>query len=256
MGSPEAAPTIFWVLTTPRSGSNFVTGEIWRRLGGTPKPMEFFHPESVAMRNDFTPDPAAPVRSYLDCLIPRESLGGVLAVKMLWGQVQACCRYPDFLPQLAGRKVVVLRRRDVLRQGISLYITRQTGAWASGVAPRRRPLEEVPYDHEAIASLVDRMERHNAQLDRFVAAFGLEHLGVWYEDFIADPEAGSARVLDHLGLAPVAGPRPGAEVFRRQATDLNEELLARFLADERARLCGDGTHRGPPLFPAADLESA
>jgi len=247
---------IFWILTTPRSGSNYVTGEIWRRLGGTPKPMEYFHPESVAHRPDFTPDPAAPVRSYLDYLMPRESLGGVLAVKMLWSQVEACCRYPDFLPQLADRKIVVLRRRDVLRQGVSLYITRQTGAWASGIAPRRLPLEEVAYDREAIAAGVAGVEINNAMLERFTVAFGLEHLSVWYEDFVADPEAGSARVLDHLGLAPVAGPRPDAEVFRRQATDLNEEFLARFLADERTRLCGDGTDRGPPLFPAADPESA
>lgn len=144
---------------------------------------------------------------------------------------------------------MVLRRRDVVRQGISLYLTLKTGAWASGVSPSRLRPDEVPYDHEAIASLVDRMERHNAQLDRFVAAFGLKHLGVWYEDFVADPDAGSARILDHLGLAPVVGARPEAEVFRRQATGLNEEFLARFLADERSRLCGDGTYRGPPLFP-------
>ena len=126
--APETDRRIFWILTTPRSGSNYVTGEVWRRLGGTPKSMEYFHPESVGRRPDFTPDPAAPVRSYLDYLMPRESLGGLLAVKMLWSQVEACGRYPDFLPQLAGRKIVVLRRRDVLRQGVSLYITRQTGA--------------------------------------------------------------------------------------------------------------------------------
>ena len=251
----ESRRMIFWILTTPRSGSNYVTGEVWRRLGGTPKPMEYFHPESVKHRPDFTPDPAAPVRSYLDYLWPRESLGGLLAVKMLWSQVEACCRYPDFIPQLAGRKIVVLRRRDVVRQGVSLYITRQTGSWASEVAPRRRPLEEVTYDREAIASSVARMELHNAMLERFLVAFGLEHLSVRYEDFAADPEAGSSRILDYLGLAPVTGPRPDAEVFRRQSTDLNEEFLARFLADERTRLCGDGTYRGPPLFPPASSAS-
>lgn len=83
---------IFWILTTPRSGSNYVTGEIWRRLGGEPKPMEYFNHESVASWPDFTPDPAAPVRSYLDYVFARESVGGMLAVKMLWGQMQACCR--------------------------------------------------------------------------------------------------------------------------------------------------------------------
>jgi LPS sulfotransferase NodH len=246
---------IFWILTTPRSGSNYITGEIWRRLGGEPKPMEYFNSESVACRPDFTPDPAAPVRSYLDYLAAREGVRGMLAVKMLWIQVQACCRYADFLSEIAGRKIVCLRRRDVIRQGISLFILLQTGAWASGVAPRRLRFEDVAYDYEAIASRVARMELHNALLDRFLATFGLDHLSVWYEDFVAAPDAEAARVLAYLGLDQAAGPLPQAAVFARQSTGLDEAFYERFLADERARLSGDGTFHGPPLFSAAASES-
>ncbi len=247
---------IFWILTTPRSGSNYVAGEIWRRLGGEPKPMEYFNPESVACRPDFTPDPAAPVQSYLDHLVAREGLGGALGVKMLWGQVQACCRYPDFLSALTGRKIVRLRRRDVIRQGISLFIMRQTGAWASGVAPRRLRLDEVSYDYGAIAAAVDRIERHNSLLDRFFAAFGLEHLSICYEDFVAAPDAETDRVLAHLGLGRATGALPAAEPFAGQSTGVNDTFRERFLADERARLRGDGAFRGPPLFPTASPTSA
>lgn len=242
---------IFWILTTPRSGSNYVTGEVWRRLGGEPKPMEYFHPESLACRRDFTPDGESPVRSYLDYLVDREAVGGILAVKMLWIQVQACCRYSDFLAQLAGRKVVRLGRRDVVRQGISLFITLATGAWASGVAPRRLRYDQVVYDYDAIAAQVARMELHNALLDRFLVTAGLDHLSVWYEDFAAAPDAEADRVLTHLGLERAAGPVPQAEVFARQSAGLNDEFYERFRADERARLCGNGTFLGPPLFPAA-----
>jgi len=242
---------IFWILTTPRSGSNYVTGEIWRRLGGQPKPMEYFNREAVASWPGFTPDRASPVRSYLDFLAARQSMHGILAVKMLWIQVQACCGYPDFIPELEGRRIVCLRRRDLIRQGISLFIMMQTGVWASGVAPRRLPLDEVAYDHDGIAAMVARMELHNALLDRFLTAFDLPHLSVWYEDFAAAPDTEAARVLAHLGLEPAAGPLPDADVFARQSTGLNERFYERFLADERTRLCGDGTFRGPPLFPAA-----
>lgn len=242
---------IFWILTTPRSGSNYIAGEIWRGLGGEPKPMEYFNAESVAYRAGFTPDHTAPVRSYLDYLFTRESVGGVLAVKMLWGQVHTCCRYPDFIPELAGRKTIYLRRRDVVRQGVSFHIMRQTGAWASGVAPRRLRFDEVAYDYDAIAAAVARMELHNALLERFLVTFGLEHLTVWYEDFVATPDAEADRMLAHLGLAKAAGPLPQADVFVGQSSGLNEEFVERFLADERTRLRGDGTYRGPPLFPAA-----
>lgn len=139
----------------------------------------------------------------------------------------------------------------MIRQGISLFITRQTGVWASGVEPRRLRLDEVAYDYDAIASKVARLELHNALLDRFLAVFRLPHLPVWYENFVAAPDAESERVLAHLGLTPAAGPLPAAEAFVRQSTSLNEQFYDRFLADERKRLCGDGTFRGPPLFPAA-----
>jgi hypothetical protein len=49
---------IFWILTTPRLGSNFVTGEIWRRIGGEPRGMEFFDKKAVASHEDFAPGPA------------------------------------------------------------------------------------------------------------------------------------------------------------------------------------------------------
>lgn len=243
---------IFWILTTPRSGSNYVTGEIWRRLGGEPRSMEYFNREAVASATEFSPARESPVRSYLDFLVARQSMHGILAVKMLWIQVQACCGYPDFIPELTGRKIVCLRRRDVIRQGISLFLMMQTGVWASGVEPRRLRYDEVAYDYEAIAAWVTRMETHNALLGRFLATFGLEHLSVWYEDFVAAADVEAERVIAHLGLERAPGPLSEAEVFARQSTGLNEEFYERFLADERARLRGDGTYRGPPLFPAAD----
>lgn len=249
---PIQHPTIFWILTTPRSGSNFVTGELWRRIGGMPKGMEYFNPDSIARRRDFAPDPAAPVRSYLDYLVPRESIAGILAVKMLWVQIASSCQYPDFLAQLADRRIVCLRRRDLIRQGISLYIARQTKAWASGAAPRLLRPEDVRYDHVAIAGEVARMELHNALLGRFLATFGLDHATVWYEDFVAAPDAESDRLLAYLGLARATSALSKATPFERQSSELNERLYGRFIADERARLLGDGLFRGPPLFPAVD----
>lgn len=55
-----------------------------------------------------------------------------------------------------------------------------------------------------------RIELHNAPPGRFLVTFGLEHLAVWYADFLADRETASVRILDHFGLAPIAGPRPAA----------------------------------------------
>ena len=73
----------YWILTTPRSGSNYVAAELWRRLGATPTFMEYFNADALATRAGFTPRPDAPVASYLEHLQATEAHEGVLCVKML-----------------------------------------------------------------------------------------------------------------------------------------------------------------------------
>lgn len=253
---PAMRPHVFWILTTPRSGSNFVTAELWRRLGGRPKGMEYLSEFGVGQQPDFVPDPDAPVRSYLDHLMRRESFAGVLAVKMLWEQMDLCRKYPDFVSELAGRKIILLQRRDVVRQGISYHLSLQSGWWVSCSTPRIRPPEEVPYDHAAIRAAVKRAENHHAHLRGFLTAFGLEHLHVWYEDFVASPDAEAARIFDHLGLTPTSGTVPVKTPFERQSSEINERFYERFLADERTRLAGDGSFRGPPIFARESVPDA
>jgi hypothetical protein len=246
---------IVWILSTARSGGSYFASEIWRRLGGTPKGLEYFNPDNVARHPSFVADPARPVGSYLDYLFAHESEAGLLVVKMHAWQVKASCRYPDFITQLDGRKVICLRRRDVIRQGISLYIARHTGIWSSAGASRLPKGDAPAYDFDAISTEIRQTEFQNALLGRLFSVFGLDHLTVWYEDFVADPDAESARVLEYLGLQPAPGPWSRDEPFTRQSSRLNDEFRERFLADERSRFCGDGTFRGPPLFPvAADAE--
>jgi len=242
---------IVWIFTTTRSGSTYFTGEIWRRLGGKPKIMEYFNPDAVPRQTTLVAHRERPVRSYLDHLVSRESERGLLAVKMLAWQVEASCRYPDFVPQIEGRKIVVLRRRDVIRQGISLSIARSTKVWSSRVASRMPERGAPSHDFEAIREEVRVTERQNALLGRLLAVLRLEHPPVWYEDFVAAPDTESHRVLEYLGLERASGPLRSEAPFQRQSSDLNAEFLERFLVDERKRLCGDGTFRGPPLFPAA-----
>jgi len=246
----------YWIFTTPRSGSNYLAGEIRRRLGGQPKSSEFFNPVSLRTFADFVPDRDAPVTSFLRYLHARHEIRGVLGIKMLWVQIELCCRYPDFLPAVAGSGIVYLRRRDVIRQGISLYFAEQTGSWISGKQPTRLGPMEVEYDHAAIEQKVARMERFNSLLQRFLHVHRLDHLTVWYEDFVADNDGEAGRILAHLGLEAFDGPLSDRRPFEVQATRRNDEFYERFLEDERLRLRGDGAYRGPPLFPEATSDDA
>jgi hypothetical protein len=214
-----------WIFTTPRSRSNFIAGEIRRRLGGHPLSSEFFNPDNLR-RNGFVPDPDAPVGSY-----------------------------PDFLPAVEGSGIVFLRRRDVIRQGISLFIAQRTGSWKSSKQPTTIAPLDVEYDHDEIENAVSRIELFNSLLQRFLLVHRLDHLTVWYEDFKADPDGESARILAHLHLPPFDGPLSDRQPFAVQATHRNDEFYARFLEDERRRHSGDGSYRGPWLCPGTTPDS-
>lgn len=268
---------IYWILTTPRSGSNYIAAELWRRLGGTPKPMEYFNPtwrglgqpprrtvhgdDAATLRFPaYTPRQGAPVAGYLDHLLQTEGRDGILCVKMLWLQVDACCRHADFLPALRSGPIIHLFRRDVIRQGISRYLATQTGQWASREAPSLLPVEEVPYDFAAIAANVAYVELHDTLLRRFLLAHGLEHVRACYEDFLADPDAEANRILDLLGLARHRVPPAAWMPYVRQSTVRSDEFYERYVAEERERfrtggakglrgVLDDGVYTGPPLFP-------
>lgn len=240
---------IFWILTTPRSGSNFFAGEIWRQLGGRPKSMEFLSESLLRRQTGFVPDTDAPFGSYLDHLMSNESMDGLLAVKLMWGQVETCCKYPDFLPRIQAGKFIFLRRRDTIRQGISFYLAAQTGSWVSSAKSQPVSPEDVPYDYELIARNVARLDSDNAKIERFLSIFGLNAVSAWYEDFLRSPDSESDRIISFLGLSRVSQDEMSTrKVFEAQSTAVNDRFYDRFLADNRARLCGDGSYRGKPLF--------
>jgi LPS sulfotransferase NodH len=244
---------IYWVLTTPRSGGNYVAGEIWRRLGGNPRVKEFLKPKFVESRINFRADATAPVESYVRFLRDKFGVGGILGIKALYSQMEPFFEYRDFISVLENRKIIYLYRNNIIEQGISYYLAKGTQQWSSSAAQApAADTAEIPYDFAKIMSWVKKMELHNTLLKRFLLVNNLKYLSACYEDFVADPGGATSRVMQYIGFAPPDDNPVRVGAFEKQSTTKNDEFYRRVVSDARSQFCGDGSFEGGPLFRRPD----
>jgi LPS sulfotransferase NodH len=113
---------------------------------------------------------------------------------------------------------VWVRRRDVLRQAVSLWRALQTQTWrdAGGAEPT------AVYSRAAIAHLTTLLADQDAAWGAFFADGGLRPLELVYEDYARDVGGAVDAVLVHLGLEPM-GDEGGDAPMRRQSDGISDE---------------------------------
>jgi trehalose 2-sulfotransferase len=230
----------YLVCATPRSGSTLLCKAL-ARTGVAGRPEEYFEalPHSGLPRQpreyvDGIPEARAlpplrrdaPLPQFADRLAEAQRLGttpnGVFGAKVMWGYfapvLDGLGRAPE--AQLPGLRYVLVRRRDKLRQAISLWRAVQTAQWNAD----DRAGGEPAYSRAAIDLLRGRLADEEAAWERWLAGRGA--LALTYENFEERPGDAVAAVLDHLGLEAPAG-APADAPLRRQADALTEDWVRR-----------------------------
>ena len=125
-------------------------------------------------------------------------------------------------------KLIWVRRRDRMRQAVSLAIARQTQAWSSEENRAIRicdPSEVSPIECLRALSLVCN---DDFGWERLVKALNLDVHVIWYEDLTQNYHEQSVNAMRHLGLDASITKIPEPPI-QRQASDLNEQVLDQFL---------------------------
>jgi LPS sulfotransferase NodH len=243
----------YLVCATQRSGSTLLC-EALKDTGVAGRPLEFFEARPATGRPpqplDYlegiddpyvtgllagAPPPPAPPYSDLRGLSWDEHLerslrdgrtaNGVFAAKVMWNQLGDLADLsggpdePLALLQglLAPTHWVWVRRRDVLRQAVSLWRALQTQTWRDAGGPEPTAV----YSRAAIAHLTALLADQDAAWGAFFAEAGLRPLVLVYEDYARDVAGAVGAVLAHLGLDPVAG--GGDPPMRRQSDGISDE---------------------------------
>jgi trehalose 2-sulfotransferase len=204
---------------------------------------------------------------------------GVFGAKLMWGYfedfVSLLRNVPPYrdiplrellqsvFPDVRFVRVV---RANKIRQAVSLWKAAQTATWRereamqqqSGLGDDSPPYKSFIHDHRprlrfhyrAIAHLLDRILEEEASWDAFFEHCEIRPILVLYENFAADYEISTRRILERLDLS-----LPDDFAFesrmRRQSDGINDDWTRRF-----GELCLGTQFDLVPAVPAAAATAA
>jgi len=100
-------------------------------------------------------------------------------------------------------KIVLLYRRDVIAQAVSIQRAKLSGRWHSHIGAQTRAehvVEGSEYDYAAIRDSVATIAKSNTHLREFAINNGHHHIELYYEDVIPDPLGTVRSILTFLDL--------------------------------------------------------
>jgi LPS sulfotransferase NodH len=238
-----------------RTGSSLLASTL-RTMQEAGKPLEYFGRAEIDkqwMREQLhTPDgePFVSFVAWRDYILQAGSeYGGIFGASVHWFQAETLhdtFRQPGetlslaatlrkFFPQL---RLIRLRRRNLVAQGMSHYVAITNNIWNTTSAPHLKPGEHdvaTPYDFDKIDEQVLNARLGRDGWRRELAEAQDITLPLTYEELAADLEGSVRRVLLHIG-APAEGPlRP---YLQKQSGARSLEMERLYREERRARGLG------------------
>lgn len=188
---------LYIIATTSRSGSTYLCQLLasTRRLG---EPKEYYNPP-VKARFQERWNAADDLTYFRELLTRTSTANGVCGVKLATSALVDMRAQLGPVFELLRPVYIWLRRRDALRQAISLYRASATGHW-HWPAAAQRPRACPPFDAQRINECRRRIEQANDEWESCFAAGRIDPLMLWYEDVAADPRASVAAVCRRVGV--------------------------------------------------------
>jgi LPS sulfotransferase NodH len=223
-----ATAVTYAVCALPRSGSSLLC-ELLFSTGLAGAPAEYFDSE---MRKQLSRRwETKSLDDYLRVLLAKKTgPNGVFGFKAHFFQLDEVFPGASLEAAFPGVRYVYITRSDMLRQAISWVRALQTQKWASDHEVPVRHLEV--FSREQIDNLIAGVIERERRWEMFFADSGIEPLRVIYEDLVAAPEDTVLAVLGHIGLEQSGSIPVATPTLRRQADELTEEWVGRYLDED------------------------
>ena len=188
---------LYIIATTSRSGSTHLCRMLTstRRMG---EPAEYYNvrvkPDRMKLWNATTD-----LEYFQEMLRRTSTSNGVCGVKVATLAFEHLRGELGPIFELVSPKYIWLRRRDTLRQAVSLYRAKETGVW-HWYAGQAKPQAAVRFDAEKIDACRKQIEDANASWANWFAEQQFEPLKLWYEDYITSPCETIQTICRHVGV--------------------------------------------------------
>jgi hypothetical protein len=197
---------------------------------------EYFNPEGPPKRA-YESGRVLSIRDYADFLAETAVSDDFFVAK---GAINSILYlyYLREVPEFSAEwKIVFLRRRNVVRQAISMQIAELSGQWTHVMSAKRAILPDE-YSFVGLNRYLQAILVQNDKWERAFAYLCLEPYRLFYEDMIADLDASVQDVATFLGVDVHKFPCAGQHMpwLRSQSTELNTDWEQRFEKDLRSCL--------------------
>ena len=189
---------LYIIATTSRCGSTHLCRMLTStcRLG---EPAEYYNvhvkPERMKLWHA-----QSDIEYFQQMLLRTSTDNGVCGVKVATDAFEKLRKELDPIFELLRPRYIWLRRRDILRQAISLYRARETDVWHWHVG-QTKPQAVPPFDTDKINACQGQIEQANAAWASWFAEVQLEPLKLWYEDVNTLPRATLETICHHVGVS-------------------------------------------------------
>jgi trehalose 2-sulfotransferase len=230
------------ICSSPRTGSGVLCSALWStELCG--RPDEYLGPQTRADYEQLWGSHGD--RAYAEQVLDYATTpNGVFSMKVHWEQMEWVPWLSAALPppRTGASPLLALapevdfywvRRREKLRQAISMYTRRVTGRFRQlDGEPLPTPMA-VPFDYWAIRHLCEEAEARDRNWAQYFEAAAVAPTPIWYEDDIEHGYVDTARaILTATGIERASDVEVTSE-YRKQADETSKSLERLFREVER-----------------------
>lgn len=126
-------------------------------------------------------------------------------------------------------KKIILKRKDILKNFISLKIAMKTQVWSSKDTQNKPVVKDkrIIFDKNEFKKYVFNMNKFYSNLENNIALNGDDYLVIYYEDFIANKQETLQKVFNYLDIQEV-DLFTKEEKFTKQNSDSLEDLILNY----------------------------
>ncbi len=142
---------------------------------------------------------------------------------------------------LVNPRYIWIRRRDKVRQAVSLYKAVQSQHWELYTNDPIIPYQELAFDFEAIKYWLQTIIRDEASWQEYFTQCGIYPFNIFYEDFVAAYEATILGVLRYLKIAIPEDFAIDKPQLRKLADTISEQWVQKYRHRQLTEVATAGT---------------
>tara|TARA_R100000005_G_scaffold87841_1_gene57286 strand:+ start:13175 stop:13993 length:819 start_codon:yes stop_codon:yes gene_type:complete len=222
----EAPKKVLVIASTGRCGSHML-GHALHATGKFGFPLEYANPGNIAQWQERLGTNSA-LETLKEIQKIRTSSNGVFGIKIHYPHIAQFGGFRNLLEFFPGAYFVLLTRKDVLKQAVSLSIASQTGVWIAG---QKSVTDSPRYSFDHIDSCLRETILNNASWRYALAASGCKHLELDFAAVRQNIAETVENIADFMNVKIETSNVPKQQLTEKQSNRINEEWTRRFVTE-------------------------